>query len=80
MPIFEKKIYSDRFNVYFLNHNVYYQRETEDEIKKDFYALDGQKVKKRETKSNDAIRYYANSKKILEIMSISQLIKSRTMM
>ena len=64
MPIFEKKIYSDRFNVYFLNHNVYYQRETEDEIKKRFLCFRWTESKEKEkTKSNDAIRYYANSKK-----------------
>lgn len=64
MPIFEKKSYSDRFNIYLLNQNVYYQRETEDEIKKRFLWFKWSKSKiKEHTENNEAIRYYANAKK-----------------
>ena len=64
MPILEKKSYSDRFNIYFLNHNIYYQRETENEIKKRFLCFKWSENKiKEQTRNNEAIRYYANAKK-----------------
>lgn len=36
MSIIEKKVYSDRFNIYFFNKNIFYQRETDSEIKRRF--------------------------------------------
>lgn len=64
MSIIEKKVYSDRFNIYLFNKNVFYQRETDSEIKRRFLCFKWITPKIQDKKTtNESIRYYANSEK-----------------
>lgn len=64
MSIIEKKVYSDRFNIYFFNKNIFYQRETDSEIKRRFlwFKWTTPRIQDKKT-TNESIRYYANSEK-----------------